>query len=534
MTAWIETLDAFHLLRPLWCLCLPLIALLWWWRRRTTNEKSDSRHIAPHLERAMRIGASMRRWLAPIDTLALMLVLLVLAAAGPTWSRVPTPLVTQTAPLVVVLEVTPSMDAKDVPPSRLERAKHKIGDLLDRRSGAATALVAYAGSAHQVVPLTDDPGLIGPYLAGLTSDIMPPANDVIGDAAESALDKATALLAKSPTSGAILFVTDGLSPQSDTAFNARDTGPTLAFLTMTPDTGAAPGIANVDDADSVTVTADDADIRRLEGIFAAAYRRALLGDDSLAWEDRGLWLAWPAALLALLWFRRGWRLASPWMMALAVTGLGLGAGVTSGPADAQSTSSRAEPVTRESSPVRSWLANAFLTPDQQGRWWIERRDYGRAAEHFDNVAWRGYALFRDGQYGAAAEMLAGLDDPDAAFTQGLALIRDRQYRPAIDAFERVLKLDPDYPEGERNLALAQDILTHVEDAREQSDTGEDRGEGADGVVFDNESARGEETRQVAEDGDGIVTAEQWMSTLDTSTGDFLRQRFAVEAREDDQ
>ncbi len=106
----------------------------------------------------------------PIDGVALGLVCLAIGAAGPTWSRMPDPFVAQSAPVVVVLKVTPSMERNDVAPSRLERGKQKIRDLLQLRAGARTALVAYAGSAHGVVPMTDDPDVMTPYLDGLTPE----------------------------------------------------------------------------------------------------------------------------------------------------------------------------------------------------------------------------------------------------------------------------------------------------------------------------------------------------------------------------
>ena len=61
-----------------------------------------------------------------------------------------------TAPLVIAIDLSQTMDAIDIAPSRLERVKLKVRDLLALRAGARTAIVAYAGSAHIVLPLTDD------------------------------------------------------------------------------------------------------------------------------------------------------------------------------------------------------------------------------------------------------------------------------------------------------------------------------------------------------------------------------------------
>ena len=102
-----------------------------------------------------------------------LIVLICLALAGPTWQREPAPFADDTAALVIVVEVTPTMLAQDVQPSRLERAALKIHDLLALRRGSVTALVAYAGSAHLVLPLTQDGDLITEFAAQLDPSIMP-------------------------------------------------------------------------------------------------------------------------------------------------------------------------------------------------------------------------------------------------------------------------------------------------------------------------------------------------------------------------
>ncbi|WP_251977595.1 VWA domain-containing protein [Salinicola avicenniae] len=522
-----DLLAAFHWLRPLWLLLLPLIAALWWIGRfHTAARETRARHVAPHLARALMVGQGKRGRLMPVDTLAALALCLVVGLAGPAWSRMPNPMVSQTAPLVIALEVTPSTLANDVPPSRLERAVLKIESLLATRSGAETALIAYSGSAHLVVPLTGDPALIKPYLEGLSPAVMP----VEGDVAGQALALAETLLADQPVPGTILFLSDGVSGANLSAFTARDDANTLAFLSLLPGEAPLPEIEGLG-ARQVSVSADDSDIQTLERLLASAYRQALIDDDRLAWEDRGVWLAWPAALLALLGFRRGWQLG-----AVALT---LGAGLWTGAlgpgslgidvARAQSSVSTRAAEAESASPLTTRLMDAFLTPDQQGRWWVERNRYDRASMHFEDPAWRGYALYRDGQYAEAVTALAALETADAAFTQGLALIRSRQYRDAVAAFETALARDPDYPEGERNLALAREIRDYVEETREQSDTGEDRGEGADDIVFDNESQRGVETTLSGDEGDKLLTPEQWISAIDSETGDYLRQRFALEA-----
>jgi Ca-activated chloride channel family protein len=496
--------EAFHFIRPLWLLLLPLIAALWWVVRRARSRRDVPMDgLAPHLRAALTVGGSAYRRLRPIDGVALTLALLALGAAGPTWSRMPDPFVAQSAPVVVVLEVTPSMEEKDVAPSRLERGKQKIRDLLELRAGARTALVAYAGSAHGVVPMTEDPAVMTPYLAGLAPDVMPNEGERAGDALALAVD----LLAQESSPGGVLFVADGVDP-ADVATLTGPDAPALAVLAMLPEGTSDRGLDELPAEMVVTVTPDDGDIRRIDGMLNAAYRQAMLENTDQPWLDRGHWLGWPAALLTLIWFRRGWTMR--WAAAVLL------AAAFAGPAPA-----RADGVV-------DW----FLTPDQQGRLAFQQNDFSRAGELFTDPLWRGYALYRDGQYETAVEVLDRVETAQAAFIQGMAHIKSRTYRDGVRAFETALERDPDYPNAEANLAVAREIVDYVERAREQSDTGEEAGIGADDVVIDNESGRGAETEMEApeEGGDGgLLTTDQWMSTVDTRTGDFLRQRFAIEA-----
>ncbi|WP_134679026.1 VWA domain-containing protein [Paracoccus ravus] len=493
-------LELFHFIRPWLLVLLPLVALLWWRvRRRLGKSRLPEAHISPHLARALTVGQDGASRLLPIDGVALGLILICLGAAGPTWSRVPDPFVAQTAPLVIALKVTPSMQNRDLAPTRLERAKQKVRDLLALRSGARSALVAYAGTAHAVVPMTEDPNVLQPYLEGLQVDVMPDE----GNATAAALELARAIMEKETAAGGILFVTDDISGADVAALNGYQ-GASLAVLATLPQgTGSAGLDALTIPVEQVSV--DDSDIIRLDRRLNAAYRRALAEDGDQPWDDRGWLLAWPAALLALIWFRRGWTMR--WG-AVALAGLLL-------PAQP----SRAEGI-----------ADWFLTPDQQGQIAYGRRHFDRAGELYLEPMHKAYALYRDGQYPAVTEALAGLDSADAAFLSGMAHIKNRDYRDAIEDFQTALERDPDFPGAAGNLEVARKIVDYVEEAREQSDTGENTGEGADDVVFDNEDARGADTQiQGGDDAAELLTADQWMNTVDTNTGDFLRQRFAIEA-----
>jgi len=326
---------------------------------------------------------------------------------------------------------------------------------------------------------------------------------VKGLVAGEALALAQALLESENAPGGILFVTDSLDPVDAAALDGS--AAPVAVLSMRPEGNRNRGLDALS-APVIAVTPDNADVRRIDGLLNSAYRRAQLDDVEQPWEDRAHWLAWPAALLLLLWFRQGWTMRWAVIAALALLMPPQGA--------------RAD-----------GLADWFLTPDQQGRIAYQRRQFERAGELFYDPLWRGYALYRDGQYEAAVEVLDRVETAQAAFIQGMAQIKGRNYRDGVRAFETALQRDPQYPGAAENLEIARRIVTYVEEARLGSDTGEDGGIGADEEVYDNESGQGQDTERAPQQGEGagLLTTEQWMNTVDTRTEDFLRMRFALEA-----
>jgi len=313
----IQNLQAFHFLRPWWLLTLPLIAFLWWHVRKKASRKTELPSvIAPHLAAALTVGQEHRNHLRPIDTVAIVLALLALATSGPSWSRVANPLVSDTAPLVVALKVTDTMMQPDVPPNRLERAKQKTLDLLAERSGAKTALIAYSGSAHQVVPLTEDPEVIKPFLEGLDPGVMPKE----GSSASEALELALSLLEGQEEPGSILFLLDTLSDADQTLFADQNASleSSLHFWVFSRDANDIEQLKNTDAGPVVAVSIDRRDVDSVLKNIDAAYQAALSQDEQSKWRDRGTLFAWPAAIVLLFWFRRGWTMRWTAILLLSV------------------------------------------------------------------------------------------------------------------------------------------------------------------------------------------------------------------------
>jgi hypothetical protein len=185
MPEWLSSaghLLPLHWLRPwaLWGL-LAALALLAWGRR--TGGSAVPRGVIdaallPHLL----VQGGRAGWLRPGDTLAAAVACFSIALAGPSWQREAATLALEQASLMVVLDLSDAMDAADLPPSRLDRARAKLQRLLQQRGDAPTGLVVYAGSAHLVLPPTQDRQVLGGYLDVLATALMPTPGNAPADA----------------------------------------------------------------------------------------------------------------------------------------------------------------------------------------------------------------------------------------------------------------------------------------------------------------------------------------------------------------
>jgi Ca-activated chloride channel family protein len=323
-------IELFHFLRPVWLIAIPVIAALWWYGRwRASAVDGSGQLVASHLRAALTVNRDQRDRFRPVDLAALLGLAVVLAASGPTWSRQPSPWFAESAPLVVAIEVSDSMRASDVAPTRLDRARFKLLDLIEARTGSRTAVIAYADSAHIVLPPSSDVDVIKPLLESLDPAIMP----LPGSNAADALPLALRLLGDNAAIGTVLFVNDGFDALDIpvlAGFEATAGNPSLVALTVGTDEG---GVALYPDGSAVTdaegnrldtaidaavlarveaeagvpvlrMTSDDADVRRLLRAITSNLMQA--DDPDAQWRDEGWWFLWPAGLFGLLWFRRGW------------------------------------------------------------------------------------------------------------------------------------------------------------------------------------------------------------------------------------
>ncbi|HEX4507702.1 MAG TPA: VWA domain-containing protein [Alphaproteobacteria bacterium] len=506
----------FHFLRPAWLLALIAAAVL----AIVVSHREDmrtrwQRAIAPHLLERLLVGRGRRHRLQPLHLTVALIVLGALAAAGPAWRHERAPFVEDTAPLAVAIDLSRTMDAIDVTPTRLERAKLKLRDLVALRPGGRTALLAYAGSAHMVLPLTDDADLIRTYADSLQTRIMPTA----GKDTEKALVAAEAVLRDEAVPGTILLLTDGINPAAFDALKHRQSRNQLLILAIGTAQGGAiksdagdfdradPAATRLDlgalerlrrDAgiELATVTTDDQDVRWAARRIATHLEQARSAEGG-RWQDEGWWLVIPIAALGALWFRRGWTIR--WASYAAI---GL---IAAGPAQADA------------------FRDAFLTPDQQGALAFRTQDYANAARLFADPMWRGVSLYRAGNYDDAADIFARLDTAEGNYDQGDAEAFLGKLPQAAASYREALKQRPDWLAAKANLALVEKILADKKkDEEQEADEPQDD---PDQVKFDDKGKKGKRgTIDVRRQ-----TAEIWMRNIQTTPTDLLARRFALEA-----
>ena len=450
-----------HWFRPEWLLILPLLGWLLW--KRWHREKRAGRWqmiLPPAFHRVLLSGGNGRSSKLPWIALGLGWLLAVLALLGPSWQRVEQSMQKPADPLVVMLELTPEMLATDSSPNRLEQARRKLYDLLQNRTDAQTAVIVYAGSAHTLVPLSDDMATSRNLLEALKPSIMPQP----GHRADLAVDKALELLNQGALGqGRLLLITSSLSEQERSGIRQALDGqaldghaPQLLILGVGSREGAPVVDENgqflKDDQGAILLPRlDSPSLRAFALDVDGRYRQARLDDNDLrglglldgpqhlrddgqtlqldTWADQGYWLLLPLLLLVACAGRRGWLFCLPLLFVLAPQ-----------PGYAMS------------------FTDLWLRPDQQGVRLLQQNKPLQAVEHFSDPLWQGLALYQAADYAGAAQRFAEVNSAVAHYNRGNALAMNGELEAAIDAWEQALELQPELEAAALNKALVEQLL----------------------------------------------------------------------------
>jgi len=467
-------LAEFHFLRPDWLWPLPLIiaaVLLLAYRKLGAGNWQNvvDPALAPFVLSRSAKRRSDYRWLL----LGLGGVLAVVALAGPAWQRIEQPVFRSDQALVVALDLSRSMDAQDVAPSRLIRARLKILDLLEKRGSGQTALIVYSANAYTVTPLTTDTDTIAALVNSVSTDIMPSR----GSYPIAAINKGKQLLDQASVgAGEILLVTDGgSSPAAERmARDLKESGYSLSILAVGTSEGAPiPRLSGgfvTDQAGQIAVPRLEehglralavagggryarlsTDNRDLDTLLSGEVAGRAAGDESLAtdrWREEGPWLVLLLLPIAAVAFRRGWVL----LIALAILPM-------------------SEPV------QASVWDDIWMTRDQQAQKKLQQGDAAEAVEIFENPDWRAVAQYRAEDYAESAAAFAEKEDTQSLYNLGNALARQGELESAIDAYEQVLEIDPDDADAGYNRDLLAQLLEQQQEQEQQQESSDQQGEG---------------------------------------------------------
>ena len=480
----LEALRQFHFIRPYSLLAiLPGLLMSFLLYRIEKHRNAWQQHIDPVLLTPLLVGKIKRSGnKLPLFTLLFWLIAAV-ALAGPTWQKLPTPIEKRDSALVIMLDLSPSMLAKDVQPSRLVAARHKILDLLTLRREGYTALIAYSGDAHVVSPLTDDTKTIASLLQVLEPGIMP----AYGSNLEDALSKALLLFKNAGyTQGDILLVTDGVTEQTVSQSVPLLQGKpfTLFIIGVGSEQGApipdnAGGFLKDDKGAIILPQLHEDKLRKLAKQLGGYYSHLQLNDGDIQalidgtrvfnqtltekdktkkiqrefdqWRDVGGILCLGLLPILLVAFRRGIIISLLLILPL----------IHSPQTQAEDNAQSPAASTKHSKWQEGW-DSLWLNANQRAKKAMNNKDYESAAKQFTDPDWKAAALYHAGDYRSALKQFQSRSSADDIYNQGNALAKSGQLQEAIKAYNEVLKKNPKFDDATFNKKIVEDLLKQQE------------------------------------------------------------------------
>lgn len=565
MFDFLPTINQLHFIRPwAWLLLIPTILL--WWLYRTRGQQASGwarlidQHLLSWLMPKYQLSKSIR-WQK--NLLLIFWIFVVVALTGPSWKKLPQPVFSNQVSRVLVLDLSSSMDAQDVKPSRLARAKFKLTDILNTIKEGQTGLVVYAGDGFVLSPLTTDTDTIDNMVGVLATNLMP----LVGSLHSKGIEKAIELLDNGAAGeGDIIWITDGASDKELSKIESliNKTPYNLNILAIGTAEGAPVPMSNGSGfmkdsngnivipkldyeqlarfADEVgatltPMTASNADIELLLQREQLTIDEKLEKQDIMAdsWEDAGFWLLFLTLPILLLGFKH----RSMFAVIFVVT-----FGVVASP------ELQANP-----------LEKIFLNKDQQAKKLLNQEDYQEAYKTFDDPQWKAVAAYRNGDYKLAEDYFANgekLSPPDQLYNKANAQALAGDLESAIESYTEALNLNPNHQDALHNKKIIEDLLRQQQQEQEQSqqqnesseseqeqndqqqdqqqDDNSQSDETSDQQQESNEQQQQkpelteEELQQQFKDEEKDQELEQWLKRLPDDPGGLLRRKMYQEYR----
>lgn len=473
----LSVLNEFHFIRPHWLwLIVPLLLMVALIRYVHKQQSGWQSVLAGHLYQHLITTQGIRKARPPLLLLAFCWVLATVALAGPTWERLPQPVYQLNAGKVVLMDMSLSMRATDVKPDRLTRAKYKAIDLVNAITEGETGLVAYAGDAFTISPLSSDAQNLTTLIPSLTPEIMP----IAGSDPALGLQAAIELLSNAGyQQGEIFWITDGINNQQmkevSEIFNnsmfrlsvlgvGTEEGAPIQLLDgelLKNRSGAIvvpkltvnnlKTLSSASGGRYASMQADDSDINYLVEQTLIEHDPSKDGDSQQEkfgdkWQEMGPYLLLIILPFAAYSFRRG-------LVTVLFIGILL---------PAYSPQARA-----------GWWLDMWKTQDQQAMQAYNKNEYEQAANTFDDPLWQGTAHYKNGDYQAALESFSQLPPTDknyidATYNAANSLAQLGEIDQAIAAYDQVLEQQPEHEDALANKALLERLKNQQQQQQDQS------------------------------------------------------------------
>lgn len=463
--SYIELLKDFHFLRSqfLWLLIpIGIVVLLFFFSRKEDVKwkKSIPMHLRPFMiKKGTQIKVVFWKMLLYVTG-----VFAVLGLAGPTWEKIEIPGKTLETPVVIVLDLSQSMMATDIQPSRLERAKFKITDLLKANPGARVALVGFSGTAHVILPLTNDYSLIESHINQLSPNVMP----FYGSDLEAGVEKAIEVSSITDAPATFIIFSDDFDESTFQYLNQKSKALTTKFEIFPINTLSGSSIpygrySKVKDVngklvhsklnqevleklhslENITVnylTLDNSDVEQV----AKSVKDHLKFTDKAEekeddWQDNGLYFIIPFAVLVLCYFRKGMSL----YMLLCIISL-----------------SSCSDINK--------FADLWYTKDYQGQKELDDKNYEQAADLFQDPLRKGVGYFKAENYTEAIRAFSKDTTAQGMYNLGLSYYKNGDYAAAAMAFGKTVEMDPTINGAAQNKTLSQHMSAGTSETPEDA------------------------------------------------------------------
>ncbi len=514
MTTFTLFLSNFHFIRPYWLLAIfALLAVLWLLRKHKFHQSPWQQFLPSHLSQVLVEGSSKTNHKNAFSEKIFLIkpfiigLLSIVALAGPVWQKLPQPVYQTERGSVLIMDMSYSMYATDIKPNRLTRARFKAIDLLNKINEGDTGLIAYAGDAFIISPLTQDIKNIELLLPSLTPDIMP----VPGANPLAALTLAHKMLLNAGhLNGDIYWFTDDVDNEeiADIYDWSNKFGHQLNILGVGSKSGAPitlpsgellkdnngaivvprlpsqklKSLASRGHGNYQRISNDDSDIDNLILKTALSNQNGeknknkkqqsqQTGDQ---WQEQGAWLLLLALPLMLSYFRRGSAILMLPLSCLPLLFL-LSFSFVSTETYANNdvnnhANNNKEPEQLPASSTQKIWQDLWQTNDQQAQQHYNQKDYQSAAQQFDNPQWQGSAHYKAGNYQDALDSFKQgekSESADSLYNQGNALAQMQQYEQAIKSYDLALKKNPDLQDAKDNIEKIKQQQKEQEKKQEQ-------------------------------------------------------------------